>query len=62
MMRLICKDCGMFAEVDDYKSKKRTCANMAKAPGWSSGLRCPCGAVTAIFRSEVNPNWEDDDE
>ena len=61
MMRLFCKTCGLFAEVDDYKSKRRTSVNAANAPGWSSGLVCPCGHVAALFKSEVNPNWEEED-
>lgn len=59
MIRLYCRTCGLFAELDDYKSKKRTSLNMASAPGWSSGVVCPCGAVKALFRSEVNQEWDE---
>jgi hypothetical protein len=49
MIRLYCKTCGLFAELDDYKSRKRTVMSAATGNG---GVVCRCGCVTAYLISE----------
>ena len=51
MIRLECAHCGMFAELNDYKSRQRT----ALSGGWVKRFaRCRCGNVLATEINEVS--------
>ena len=59
MIRLECTQCGVFAELDDYKPTQRT----ALSGGWVERfVQCRCGNVRATEINEVADSPATDDE